>query len=76
LNIDIYKFFQIYLIKKKNIGGCKLKERILATSKLTIRSQITIPKIVREKLKVSPGDIVVFIERDGEIIIRRSELTL
>lgn len=53
-----------------------MKERILATSKLTIRSQITIPKIVREKLKVSPGDIVVFIERDGEIIIRRSELTL
>jgi len=36
---------------------------IMVTSKLTIRSQITIPKIVREKLKVYPGDIVVFIEK-------------
>jgi len=49
-------------------------EKILGISKLTTKGQITIPKVVREKLNLKTGDIVVFIERNGEIIIRRSEL--
>jgi len=51
-----------------------MKERILATSTLSTKNQVTLPKIVREKLGLKPKDIVVFIERDGEIILRRSEL--
>ncbi|MCD6514077.1 MAG: type II toxin-antitoxin system PrlF family antitoxin [Candidatus Odinarchaeota archaeon] len=49
-------------------------EKILGISKLTTKGQITIPKVVREKLNLKTGNIVVFIERNGEIIIRRSEL--
>lgn len=49
-------------------------EKILGISKLTTKGQITIPKVVREKINLKTGDIVVFIERNGEIIIRRSEL--
>jgi len=49
-------------------------EKILGISKLTTKGQITIPKVVREKLNLKAGNIVVFIERNGEIIIRRSEL--
>jgi len=51
-----------------------MPEKILGTSKLYLKGQVTLPKIVREKLKLKPGDLVVFIERNGEIILRRSEL--
>lgn len=33
--------------------------------------RITIPKNVLEKLDVSPGEIVGFYEKDGEIVIRK-----
>jgi len=52
----------------------KVVEKILGISKLTSKGQITIPKNVREKLKLKQGDIIVFVEKNGEIIIRRSEL--
>jgi len=49
-------------------------EKILGISKLTSKGQITIPKNVRELLNLKPGDIIVFVEKNGEITIRRSEL--
>jgi len=48
------------------------RERILDVTAVTGRYQITLTKPVRELLKVEIGDRVVFIERDGEIIIRKA----
>jgi len=35
--------------------------------------QITIPKRVREKLKIRVGDTIVVEERDGEIILKKGK---
>ena len=43
---------------------------ITATAKLSVKNQIVLPKEVREKLGVEPGDDLLFIVRDGEIIVR------
>ena len=47
------------------------KEKILGTSKVTRRYQITIPKAVRAFLEVNQGDIIVFVFKNGEIVIRK-----
>jgi len=50
-------------------------EKILGTSRLTSKGQITIPKDVRELLNLKTGDIVVFIKKNDDIVIRRAELS-
>lgn len=46
----------------------------LATSRLTSKSQITIPAAVRTKLNLSSGDTVIFEESEsGTVYIRKSE---
>lgn len=47
-------------------------ESILDVGKLTIKSQVTIPKIVRSKLGLNPGDRIIFVEKNGEIVIRKA----
>jgi AbrB family looped-hinge helix DNA binding protein len=39
-------------------------------SKLTTKGQTTIPKEIREYLGLQPGDRVIFIRRDGDVIVR------
>lgn len=42
-------------------------------SKLTVKHQTTIPKKIRDALKLKAGDIVVFeINSDGSIILKKS----
>ena len=43
------------------------------TSKLSIKGQITIPKEVREKLGVKPGDWIAYELENGTVSIRRVE---
>jgi AbrB family looped-hinge helix DNA binding protein len=38
---------------------------------VTRKGQVTIPKPLRDKLRLKPGDKVDFIERDSEIVVRR-----
>lgn len=46
-------------------------------AKITSKGQITLPSRVRERLKVGPGDKVVFVERgDGEVTVRSRSGTL
>jgi antitoxin PrlF len=40
------------------------------TSRLSSRSQTVIPKPIRERLGIGPGDVIAFEERGGEIVIR------
>lgn len=39
-------------------------------AKLSAKSQTVIPKEVRERLGVGPGDSIEFEERNGEIVVR------
>jgi AbrB family looped-hinge helix DNA binding protein len=43
----------------------------MPTTKVTSKGQITVPKEVREKLGLAPGDELEFIELDGEYHVRR-----
>jgi len=45
-------------------------------SKLTSRGQTTIPKSIRERLQLEPGDRVLFLERDGEVVLQPVKQTL
>lgn len=46
-------------------------------AKITSKGQITLPARVRQRLKVGPGDKVVFVERiDGEVTMHRRSGTL
>lgn len=38
---------------------------LLASAKLTSKGQITIPKVIREKLKLDEGNLVVFYEDEN-----------
>jgi antitoxin PrlF len=43
----------------------------MITAKLTSKGQITLPKKIREKLGVHPGETVGFEEKDDLLIIRK-----
>ena len=49
-----------------------VEEKIIGLSKTTSKFMITLTKEVREKLGIKPGDKVLFIEKNGEIIIRKA----
>ena len=48
----------------------------MITARLTGQGRVTIPKKIREHLKLKPGDRVVFVLRDSEVVIQSAELTL
>ena len=42
---------------------------------MTIKGQVTIPKRVREALRLSPGDAVDFdVNREGQVVVQRVAL--
>ncbi len=45
-------------------------------SKITIKGQTTIPKAVRDQLGIGPGDRLVFVTQDGQIILQGLKQTL
>jgi AbrB family looped-hinge helix DNA binding protein len=48
-----------------------------AEAKITSKGQITLPAGVRDRLKVGPGDSVVFMEGpDGRVVVRSKSGTL
>jgi AbrB family looped-hinge helix DNA binding protein len=48
------------------------KKEILGISKITYKFQVTLPKRVREKFNFKEGDILVFAEENGKLIIAKS----
>jgi AbrB family looped-hinge helix DNA binding protein len=46
------------------------------TYKVGAKGQVVLPKELRERHGIKPGDEVVFGEGDGEITVRRSESTV
>jgi len=49
-------------------------ENELGHSQINNKGQITVPKRVREILDVEEGSYIIFIEKDGEIIIRKGKI--
>ena len=43
----------------------------MTTAKVTSKGQVTIPKAIRERLGLRPGEEIAFDERDGEMLIRK-----
>lgn len=39
-------------------------------AKVTSKGQITLPKVVRDRMRLKAGDVVEFVERDGETLVR------
>jgi AbrB family looped-hinge helix DNA binding protein len=48
------------------------KKEILGISKITYKFQVTLPKRVREKYDFKEGDIIVFADEDGRLVIAKS----
>jgi AbrB family looped-hinge helix DNA binding protein len=48
----------------------------MALAKITSKGQTTIPKEIRDYLQLAPGDRVMFIQRDGEVVLRPVTQTL
>jgi len=46
-------------------------EKVLGTSKLSSKFQVTIPKDAREELNLGPGDRVVFILENRKLILKK-----
>lgn len=44
-------------------------------AKVSANGQVTIPVEIRKKLQVKGGDKILFIEQDGEIVIRNASST-
>lgn len=50
----------------------KPKKEILGMSTLSHKFQVTIPKEVREEVKLGEGDKIVFVKEDDKIYIKTS----
>jgi len=42
----------------------------MTLAKITSKGQLTIPKEIRDHLQLEPGDQVVFVLREGEVLLR------
>jgi AbrB family looped-hinge helix DNA binding protein len=49
-----------------------MPERIIRVSKITSNRQVTIPVEIMDKMKLKRGDKIIWIERDGDIIIKKA----
>ncbi|MBN2285973.1 MAG: AbrB/MazE/SpoVT family DNA-binding domain-containing protein, partial [Tissierellales bacterium] len=50
----------------------KVRNPAMYSAKITSKGQITVPKKVRDRLGVSEGDAVYFVEVDGEFRMKKA----
>jgi len=50
----------------------KYKREVLGVDKITYKYQVTIPKRVRKGFGLKVGELIVFIEEDGRLILAKS----
>ena len=54
----------------------KIEAVLVGQSKMTSRGQITVPKEVRKKFGLRPGDTLFFLEVNGSIVLKLGPLIL
>jgi AbrB family looped-hinge helix DNA binding protein len=59
-------------VSPKGYTGCAMSEHIIQISKITSNRQITIPVEIMKKLRVNAGDKIIWIERNGDIIVKKA----
>lgn len=63
--MDIYKFNPTFPENRVKM------EKMLDIVVVTRKFQVTLTKEVRNRLEIKEGDKIVFVEKDGEIVIRK-----
>ena len=43
--------------------------------RVSFKGQVTIPKKVRDKLRIAPGDFVLFEEKGEEVVLKKARLS-
>jgi AbrB family looped-hinge helix DNA binding protein len=46
------------------------------TSRVTIKGQVTIPKAIRESLDIKVGDLVLFVDKGNNVILKPAKTLL
>lgn len=49
------------MLTSKTLGACKL----------STKGQVTIPSDARKRFKLNVGDLIVFMEEDGQLVLRK-----
>ena len=49
-----------------------MSKQILGTSKMSSKFQVTIPKEVRDRFKLGAEEILVFLDSDGSLVVRKN----
>lgn len=49
-----------------------MKEKIMGSNKLSTKGQVTIPADARRKFSLNVGDLILFIEEDGKLILKKA----
>lgn len=69
--MDREKIFKFFHTNRKEVN-CKMSEKILDVGAVTSKFQITLTKTVRDRFNFNVGDRVIFVEKDGELIVRKT----
>lgn len=49
-----------------------MDEKILGTRRLTTKGQVTIPIEARKRFQLNVGDLIIFIEENGKLILKKA----
>ena len=48
-----------------------MTDKVLGAAKLSTKGQVTVPADVRRKFKLGIGDLLLFIEEDGKLVLKK-----
>ena len=48
-----------------------MKEKTLGAAKLSTKGQVTVPADARRKFNLNVGDLILFIEEDGKLVLKK-----
>lgn len=46
-----------------------MKDKFLASAKVTSRCQVVIPKKVRQQFGIKEGDVLIFFDKNGKLVL-------
>jgi len=64
------KEFKRFPINPKN-RCTRVDAKTLGSAKLSTKGQVTIPVAARNKFKLEIGDLILFLEEDGKLVLRK-----